>query len=138
MDGANLPARKDNGLTVSRLALHTALLATVALATQPSRTTAHGAPPEIADVIYAAAAEYGVSGDELFRVIHCESAHFRPDVMYGPTRGAAGEIGAAQLHPAGLLRTFFSVGFDDPWDPSQSIYFAAWGFAHGLRGHWNC
>jgi len=74
----------------------------------------------------------------LQRVARCESINYRPDVVYGPTRGRAGEIGLFQLHPRGLLPLFFARGFTDPWDPMQQAEFATWAFGAGLSRNWSC
>jgi hypothetical protein len=80
---------------------------------------------------------YGLS-PYLARVASCESGGFRPDVVYGPTRGRAGEIGLFQLHPAGLLPLFRQRGYTDPWNPLQQAEFATWAFGAGLARHWSC
>ncbi len=80
---------------------------------------------------------YGLS-PYLTRVAACESGGFRPDVIYGPARGRAGEIGLFQLHPRGLLPLFYARGYSNPWDPNQQARFAEWAFANGLARHWSC
>jgi len=40
--------------------------------------------------------------EEAVEVFRCESVNFQPDVVYGPTEGAAGERGIVQLHPVNL------------------------------------
>lgn len=86
---------------------------------------------------------YGLS-PYLARVAACESINFRPDVVYGPTRGRAGEVGLAQLHPAGLLPRFMAwvpvhLGVAaDPWNPTHQARFLEWAFANNLASHWSC
>lgn len=90
---------------------------------------------------FVAIFDVGVFGLDpyLARVARCESLNFRPDVVYGPTRGRSGEIGLFQLHPYGLLPLFYRRGFTNPWDPFQQASFALWAFyTAGLASHWSC
>lgn len=99
---------------------------------------AHGdAPPEIDNIIHTAAAYRGASYWEMYNVLRCESGHWNPQVISGKRRGTAGEIGIAQILPKrGLGPLFESRGGD--YSASDSIYFMAWAFTHGLRHHWHC
>lgn len=80
---------------------------------------------------------YGLT-PRLARVAACESWDFRPDVVFGPTTGAAGEIGLAQLHPRGLLPTFYRWGYTNPWNPWQASAFMRDAFDLGMWRHWSC
>jgi len=93
---------------------------------------------DLAPVIADAADHYGISRTWLRSTLSCESGGYRADVVYGPTRGAAGEIGVAQLHPAGELRRFLAVGYDNAFDPSQAIWYTAWRFSVGGARAWTC
>jgi hypothetical protein len=61
-----------------------------------------------------------------FEVARCETGGFRPDVIYGPTRGSAGERGLFQLlSPSGVGDAFLAAGYADFFDPYQQIEFVA-------------
>src|SRR5262245_63255697 len=53
-----------------------------------------------------------------------ESANFRPDVVYGPFVGAAGERGLTQFTP-GTWNRFGSGPHTNAYDPDQAL--TAWG-----------
>lgn len=107
------------------------LATTVALAVGPGAVQAQGIE-EVQAIIREAAATHGVSGDRLIQVAHCES-RFNPHAV-----GRAGEQGLFQLLPAGLGRTFRTMGYGDPFNAREASDFAAWAFAHGLSRHWTC
>ena len=91
-----------------------------------------GADEQWVPVIHAAAARHGVSGAALERTLRCES-HLTPTAV-----GRAGELGMAQLHPRGLLPTFYARGFTDPFVAEEAIEFTAMMFAEGAARHWTC
>jgi soluble lytic murein transglycosylase-like protein len=122
---------------VARVILHAAALAMVFGGTV-TNGRAQSVEDDLLPVIHEAADAYGVSRAWLYRTLRCESGGFRADVVYGPTTGAAGERGIAQLHPSGLLPLFRSKGYTSAYDPSQAIWFAAWAFGNGLASHWTC
>lgn len=94
-------------------------------------------PADIDTLIHAAATYRGASYGQMVRVLRCESGHWDRRVIEGRRRGAAGEIGIAQILPKrGLGPLFESRGGD--YSASDSIYFMAWAFTHGLRSHWRC
>jgi hypothetical protein len=63
------------------------------------------------------------------------TAEFAP---YDPTSvGAAGEIGAAQLHPRGLLNDFYRQGFSNPNNPYEAVQYMEEAIRRGLAGHWS-
>lgn len=78
-----------------------------------------------ADVVYEAAAYYGISGDWLYNTMMCESGG-DPNAL-----GAHGEVGIMQIKP------WLHPGVD-PWDPVDSIWYAASMFAAGESGAWVC
>lgn len=73
-----------------------------------------------------------------WRVASCESVGFRPSVVYGPETGAAGELGLFQLHPRGVLPSFYAAGYTDPFDPLQQIAHVAAYTAQNGFGAWTC
>jgi hypothetical protein len=79
----------------------------------------------------ASAGPFGLSR-YLTRVARCES-----DLDPG-ARGRAGEIGLFQLHPRGLLPTFYDWGFSNPYNGWEQARFAELAFARGLAHHWAC
>lgn len=115
------------------------LVALVILAVQSStpHVYAHGdVPPDIDALIHAAAEYRGASYTLMERVLRCESINYDRRVIAGTKLGRAGERGIAQIHPRGLGPLFESRTGD--YSASDSIYFMAWAFTHGLRSHWSC
>lgn len=85
--------------------------------------------------------------EEAIDVFRCESDDFRPDVVYGPTEGAAGERGIAQLAPVHAQR-FYRRGYTwaDAFDPVRNLEVAHelytdygswwhWRFSRGCHGY---
>lgn len=74
------------------------------------------------------------------RTVHCESAHYDMRVIQGSKWGALGEQGAVQLLPGprGMLRVFYSVGYDNPYDFRQSVRFLTDMVLKGYRYYWSC
>ena len=95
-------------------------------------TTAAPAPAgtDIVSIIYAAAAAYGQSGDDMLRVATCESG-LNP-YAYNP----AGWYGLFQFVPSTFASTPFA-GFDI-YDPVANANAAAWMWSVGRRGEWTC
>jgi hypothetical protein len=85
-----------------------------------------------------ASARYDVWYDKLEYAVHCESDHFSMDVITGLRLGKAGEIGAVQLHPRGLLPDFYRTGYSNPRSFRQSVFYLAEMVAKGYRRHWSC
>jgi hypothetical protein len=80
------------------------------------------------DAIYAACAEYGCDGDQLVRVVDCETAGtWDPDIV-----GPNGERGLFQYHPNGHNPAAAWV------DPYTQIDIAAQEWAAGLGYRWVC
>jgi soluble lytic murein transglycosylase-like protein len=78
--------------------------------------------------------EYQVSYSWLYRIVRCETGWtFNPYAV-----GRQGELGAAQLHPHGELRRFYSWGYDDPFSPYQSVAFLAQRLSQGGARAWSC
>jgi uncharacterized protein YraI len=85
----------------------------------------------IVDIIYAAAATYGQSGDDMLRVAQCESG-LDPN-NYTPPYGAAGLF---QFLPGTWASTpFAGYSVYDPWANANA---AAWMWSVGRRGEWVC
>lgn len=81
-----------------------------------------------------ASSEIGVSAALLTRVVRCETGGtFNPYTV-----GRQGELGAAQLHPRGLLPTFYAWGYADPFSPYQSVRFLAQEITYGHLRAWSC
>ncbi len=89
-------------------------------------------PGGIVATIHDRAAAHGVSGARLEAVARCESTLN----LYAV--GRAGERGLFQLHPQGLLRTFYAWGYTDPASAWQQSDFTARAFAAGMARHWSC
>jgi hypothetical protein len=83
----------------------------------------------IADIIRAAAAQYGVDPNWMLRVANCES-HLNPN-SYNASSGATGLF---QFKPS----TFSAHGGHNIWDPVDQSNVAAKMFAQGLAYEWSC
>lgn len=102
-------------------------------------------PADIDTIIHAAAAYRGVSYWEMVKVLRCESVHWNRAVIEGRKKGRDGEVGIAQILPSwtpaakrhGSLGALFESRTGD-YSASDSIYFMAYAFSRGMRGHWHC
>lgn len=72
------------------------------------------------------------------RTLRCESGNFEWNVIVGKRLGAAGEQGIAQLHPQGLLPTFYAMGYESPYSVWQAVDFIALMFSKGNATAWSC
>lgn len=112
----------------------------------PPHVYAHSDVPEDIDVlIHAAAAYRGANYGQMVTVLRCESDRWNRAVISGRKLGRDGERGIAQILPPdtvagrryGTIGTLFESRTGD-YSASDSIYFMAWAFVNGLRGHWHC
>jgi len=87
-----------------------------------------GSRSQIADIIRAAAARYGVSGDTLLRVAMCESG------LNPYASNPSGAEGLFQFKSA----TFYGHGGHNIWDPADQADVAARMFAQGQARQWTC
>lgn len=126
-----------------RVILHLLILAAVLLLIPVASVSAHGEPDEwVEQQIEEAAEEFEQSVAELRAVLHCESAHWDPAVIYGPRRGLAGEEGIAQFL-GGAQHPFWQ---DSPWseyspdDPAAAIRVMAWHWERDpeTKWQWSC
>lgn len=78
------------------------------------------ATSELIANIVATANGIGFPPAVAFEQLKHESGNFRPDVLYGPFIGRAGERGLAQFIPG----TWARFGSGDPYNPANSL--AAW------------
>ena len=83
---------------------------------------------EIANIIRAAAARYGVNQDQLLRVAMCESG-LNPNAQ-----NRSGASGLFQFKPP----TFYGHGGHNIWDPYDQADVAARMFSQGLSSQWTC
>lgn len=113
-----------------------AVTTAILVSSAASQAAAHGLTPEIDRLIWAAAKYRGASYVDMQRVLHCESDHYDPRVIGLKRLGKAKEKGIAQIHPRGLGPLFESRTGD--YSASDSIYFMAYAFTHGLKHHWSC
>ncbi len=86
------------------------------------QVAAPGTGPDLQDAFIEA---FGDRWQYAWEVARCETGGFNPAVIYGPRRGAAGELGLFQLHPRGLLPGFWAAGYEDPFNPAQQIQHVA-------------
>jgi len=105
------------------------LLLTAAVALSTFLGVAFGSHPVQAQggyeaAIYDACARHGCNGDQLVRVMYCESGG-NPSAV-----GAQGEVGLFQIK--------MEIWPVNAWDPYASIEFAAQMFASGQGGNWVC
>jgi soluble lytic murein transglycosylase-like protein len=91
-------------------------------------------PDDTVAAIDAASAETGVSWSWLYRVVRCETG----GTLNPYAVGRQGERGVAQLHPYGMLPTFYALGYADPFDPYEAVRFMAYRFAEGRARAWSC
>jgi soluble lytic murein transglycosylase-like protein len=96
------------------------------------------APPpsgEIAAIIRAAAAKYGVDEELLLRIAYCES-------RYDPLayNGVLGASGLFQIIPGTWRANSVWAGYAGAsvWDPVANANVAAWMFSKGQAGQWAC
>ncbi|HVR88739.1 MAG TPA: G5 domain-containing protein [Candidatus Limnocylindria bacterium] len=93
------------------------------------------APAEIAAIIHAAAAKYGVDADQLLRVTYCES-------RYDPSayNGVLGASGLFQIIPSTWTANSVRAGYGGAsvWDPVANANVAAWMFSRGQAYQWAC
>lgn len=108
--------KENQALIVGALIIGTLFLTTrkAAAATTPER---QGALLDIENAFQQASYEYGVPTGVLRTMADIESA-FRPDIISGQTKGAAGEIGIMQITPKWHPNV-------NPYDPIESIWYAA-------------
>jgi soluble lytic murein transglycosylase-like protein len=85
------------------------------------------APGTVAAIIMAAAAQYGVDGNWMVNIAHCESG-LRPNA-YNP---GGPYVGIFQFLPS----TFAAHGGTNIYDPTQQANIAANMIAHGGAGAW--
>ena len=92
-------------------------------------------PGEIAAIIRAAAAKYGVEEELLLRVAYCES-------RYDPLayNGVLGASGLFQIIPGTWRAYSVYAGYAGAsvWDPVANANVAAWMFQHGEARQWAC
>ncbi len=93
------------------------------------------APAEIAAIIRAAAAKYGVDAEQLLRVAYCES-------RYDPSayNGILGASGLFQIIPGTWAANSVRAGYGGAsvWDPVANANVAAWMFSRGQAYQWAC
>jgi hypothetical protein len=92
-------------------------------------------PSEIAAIISAAAAKYGVEQETLLRVAYCES-------RYDPLayNGILGASGLFQIIPGTwrMNSDWAGYGGTSVWDPVANANVAAWMFSRGESRQWAC
>jgi hypothetical protein len=122
--------------------LRAVLIALVLLTGFPERILAHGLQPWQDRILVETSLRYDVWYWKLEETVHCESMHYDLAVIAGIKRGTAGEIGAVQLHPRGLLPLFYRLGFTDAGNFEQSVQFLAQMMADNpliyLQRNWSC
>lgn len=92
-------------------------------------------PDQIASIIRAAAAKYGVDPETLLRVAYCESRY--DPLAYNSILGASGLF---QIIPGTWLSNSVAAGYAGAsvWDPVANANVAAWMFSTGKSGQWAC
>jgi soluble lytic murein transglycosylase-like protein len=92
-------------------------------------------PGEIAAIIRAAAAKYGVDGELLLRIAYCES-------RYDPLayNGVLGASGLFQIIPGTWRANSAPAGYGGAsvFDPVANANVAAWMISRGGAGQWAC
>jgi G5 domain/Transglycosylase SLT domain/G5-linked-Ubiquitin-like domain len=92
-------------------------------------------PAEIATIIRAAAAKYGVDPEQLLRVAYCES-HYDP-LAYN---GISGASGLFQFIPGTWRANSVAAGYGGAsvWDAVANANVAAWMFSRNQAYQWAC
>ena len=92
-------------------------------------------PAEIAAIIRAAAAKYGVDPEQLLRVAYCESRY--DPLAYNPVLGASGLF---QIIPGTWRANSVAAGYGGAsvWDPVANANVAAYMFSLGQARQWSC
>lgn len=84
-------------------------------------------PDDTLQAIECAARDTAIPVTRLTRIVSCETGgKFNPYAV--GDHGSS--IGAVQLNANGARKDFYDVGYDDPFNPYQSVYF----LAESLRG----
>ena len=127
-----------NGAETERTAVATSVLQPPVSEVRHVGTRLRPAPPapaEIAAIIRAAAAKYGVDADQLLRVAYCES-------RYDPSayNGILGASGLFQIIPGTWAANSPRAGYGGTsvWDPVANANVAAWMFSRGQAYQWAC
>lgn len=110
--------------------LQMALLLALVLLSSASPVSAFTADDTRA-AIDQSVAETGVSHARLDQIIRCETRgqEYNPNAI-----GDHGtSFGAAQIHRGGLLSHFYAQGYDDPFNPYQSVEY----LARAVGGEWS-
>ena len=85
---------------------------------------------------------FGVPYQELYDVAQCESGSFRPEVVYGPARGKAGEQGMLQYVDGASHSLWLASPWAEfsPYDPHAAAFVTAWHWSQTYltRCHWSC
>lgn len=97
----------------------------------PGRSLPSWTEEEIIDIIYAAAAEFGLDGAEMVRIARCES-NLDPYNVTPPYSAT----GLFQFLPSTWASTPYAD--DNIFDPALNAQAAAWMWTHGRRNEWEC
>jgi peptidoglycan hydrolase CwlO-like protein len=125
----------------SKLAVASEKVANSATATQTASAAPQGS---LHSIIAAAASRYGVSYDMMIRMATCEStmgANLRnpsPVIVNGVNYGHA--EGVFQFIPSTWTRMSSQAGYGGAsvYDTVANVNTAAWAFANGNKGEWEC
>lgn len=91
----------------------------------------------IPELIAKYATQYGVSQEQLYGTIKCES-NFNPDA-YNKSDPQGGAKGIAQFLPPTFRRMSKEAGLTlDVWKAEDSIHLMAFGFSKGYQHEWTC
>lgn len=115
------------GLAIVSGALIAAAITGRASAASASATGTEWDRESTFDAINHASADTGVDYYRLFRIVACETGGKLDPYAEGD---GGHSHGAAQLNDYGALNTFYAVGYTNPYDPYQAVYF----LAESLRG----
>lgn len=110
--------KENQALLIGALVIGTLFLTTRrAAAAAPATGATRDLGVEISKAFNEASYEWGIPVGVLRTMADIESA-FRPDIIAGQTKGAAGEIGIMQITPKWHPNV-------NPYDPIESIWYAA-------------
>ena len=138
LDRVTFLVRRVNGIETDRAIVATERVTAAVPQVVHVGTKYKPAPPppdEIAAIIRAAAAKYGVDPETLLRVAYCESRY--DPLAYNSILGASGLF---QIIPGTWAANSVAAGYAGAsvWDPVANANVAAWMFSTGKSGQWAC
>lgn len=117
-----------------------AVATTTAIAHQQSAPTAPAPVGSVEQIVRQAARKYGLNEDHMVVVARCESSLNPRSVNYGYYAGGGHPSGLFQFIPSTWATMSAQAGYSgsDVFNPVANANVAAWAWAHGMSGQWEC